>query len=427
MTAAKPPSSANVVRRPATPKVLLVDDERDLRELATDLLPRQLDCRLAVAKDCAEARRAIDAGDVDLLVVDLNLPDGDGMSLISRLRAKNPAACAMVITGHATVDNTVTAIRQGVIDYLPKPFTADQISRRLQSALEHQAKFARDTVRLTRLRTAVKKLNKARKTVSKKVDLLCNDLVNAYTEVARQVDEVRTNESFRKLLATAKDLEQLLCHAMDWLLRKLGYCNIAIYLTGDEGRYDLGAYMKYTVAGTKELTEALREGLVPAIVRDGACHYEPNELKGVVTPAELKHLKGQAVAGINCTYLGESLGVMVLFREHAKTPITGEDLEILSAIAPIFATSLASLVRRAEDGEAFDGPDGPDGPEDDGGDDRDEGNGGDDDLPRNDTPKPSKKAPRPSNPSNPEDAERQRKKKEMHDADWWKRGEPPPF
>jgi hypothetical protein len=54
--------------------------------------------------------------------------------------------------------------------------------------------------------------------VSKKVDLLCNDLVAAYGELSRKLDGVRTQESFRKLVDRRKDLAQLLCHAMDWIL-----------------------------------------------------------------------------------------------------------------------------------------------------------------------------------------------------------------
>ena len=66
--------------------------------------------------------------------------------------------------------------------------------------------------------------------MSKKVDLLCNDLSTAYGELSKQLDTVRTQEGFRKLLGEAKDLEQMLCHAMDWLLRQVGYCNIGIWL-----------------------------------------------------------------------------------------------------------------------------------------------------------------------------------------------------
>ena len=115
------------------------------------------------------------------------------------------------------------------------------------------------------LRDAVRRLNDTRKTVSRKVDLLCNDLVSAYGELSRELDSVRTQEMFRKYIAQAQDLEQLLCHAMDWILRQLGYCNIAIWLSADDAAFQLGAYMKYTIAGEQPLVDALRDGLVRTI------------------------------------------------------------------------------------------------------------------------------------------------------------------
>ncbi len=65
--------------------------------------------------------------------------------------------------------------------------------------------------------------------------MLCNDLVTAYGELSRQFDGVRNQESFRKTCDGAKDLEQLLCHAMDWLLRQVGYSNVAVWLADEEG------------------------------------------------------------------------------------------------------------------------------------------------------------------------------------------------
>ena len=72
--------------------------------------------------------------------------------------------------------------------------------------------------------------------VSKKVDLLCNDLIAAYGELSRQLEAVRTTEAFRGAISAIADLEQLLCHTMDWLLRQMGYANVAIWLASDEAR-----------------------------------------------------------------------------------------------------------------------------------------------------------------------------------------------
>src|SRR6185295_11999607 len=122
-------------------------------------------------------------------------------------------------------------------------------------------------------------LNTIRRTISKKVDLLCNDLVSAYGELSRQMEVVRIEEGFRKLLAQSKDLEQLLCHTMDFILRHAGYTNVAIWLASEEQEYELGAYMKYTIPGDKELVDAIKDGLLRTITREGFVQLEAETLR----------------------------------------------------------------------------------------------------------------------------------------------------
>ena len=172
-------------------------------------------------------------------------------------------------------------MREGAVDFLPKPFTADHSDRaRQQSAARSRPSRPRRQRRLDKLRDAVKRLNVARRMVSKKVDLLCNDLVTAYGELSRQLDAVRTQEGFRKLLDEANDLEQMLCHAMDWLLRQIGYSNVAIWLAGDDAEYQLGAYMKYTIPGEPPLTDAMKNGTAAAwSTRRDSCTSAPRSAR----------------------------------------------------------------------------------------------------------------------------------------------------
>src|SRR5207237_1863276 len=136
---------------------------------------------------------------------------------------------------------------------------------------------------------------------------------------------------------------------MDWILRELGYCNVAVWLA-DENEYQLGAYMKYTIAGEVQLTEAMRDGVLPMAVREGLLHLSAEQAAERLTPNELEYLAGQTVLAVNCTYLGESLAAMVLFRDD-KSPFTEDDAAILKSISPIFATLLASIVKGADDSE----------------------------------------------------------------------------
>ncbi|HZZ41986.1 MAG TPA: response regulator [Tepidisphaeraceae bacterium] len=377
---------------PATPgqsTLLIVDDEPSMIELVDDMVARNINCRILSAGSIKQAKKIFATQSIDMLVADIQLPDGDGLSLLPSLREHHPNASAIVITGAPSVDGAVQAIRQGFLDFIPKPFSADQITERVRTALARHDAAAKVERRLERMRDAVRRLSAARKVVSKKVDLLCNDLVGAYSELSRQFDTVRTQESFRAAIGSAKDMEQVLCHAMDWMLRQIGYCNVAIWLAADEQQFQLGAYMKYTIPGEPPLTTAMKNGLVPMVQREGVVRLTGDEADERLTPSELEYLSDQAVLGVNCTYLSEPLASVILFRDSTK-PFTIEDEEALKTIGPVFACTLAAIVR-----ESISDP-----------------LPGEDTLHEEDSDNPERTSEEPDRKS---------------DADWWKRGEAPPF
>jgi FixJ family two-component response regulator len=386
-------SSAKQPAKGARPKVLIVDDEPAMLETIKDLVKGEVACSLMFAHSVGQAEQMLAAQHVDLMLTDLHLPDGSGMKLLPALRKAHPAASAVVMTGHPSMDTAIDAMRNGAADFLPKPFSAKQFVDRLKVALTRQSVLAQQDKKIGKLKVAVKKLNEARKLVSKKVDLLCNDLVTAYGDLAKQLDGVRNQEGFRKYIDHAKDLEQLLCHAMDWLLRQMGYANVAVYLAGEQGEFQLGAYMKYTTPGDLVLTEALKRVMVPKITRESFVTLGCDQLKGKLTKEEMHYLDHQQMVGVNCTYLGESLAVIMFFRDEG-TPFKEEDVAMLQSISPIFAMALASVVRDVTGSSADSVDEDPT------------------DRPPTDDPKSSQ--------------EEERRKRD-HKDDWWKRGEPPPF
>ncbi|MDB5296821.1 MAG: atoC [Phycisphaerales bacterium] len=401
--AAKPVSSPAAAARP---RVLVVDDEPALAELLADVA-RSLDCTVTVVGTVADARLALSAGPpVHLLVTDVHLPDGDGTALLDLLKDRHPTARAIVVTGDPTVAAATAALRLGAVDFVPKPFDHHGIVARVRSALDVQVGLARQELKLKKLKAAVRKLNGARKTISQKVDILCNDLVTAYGELSKQFDVVRTQEGFRKTIAGSTDLEQLICQSMDWLMRQVGYSNVAVWLAGEDGAYQLGAYMKYTIPGDPPVGDALRRAVLPQVSRDGRdapVRIRSADLAALLTPAERPLLKDQEVLAIECTYLGEPLAALVFFRDE-QVPFGEQDADTMRAVGPVFASALAAIVRQGagdEDGEptgsgessaGFDGPLGE----------ADAGGG--------DTLEPKKRKPSKPDP-----------------ADWWKRGETPPF
>jgi two-component system response regulator RegA len=108
------------------PLLLLVEDDELLRErLARAFVARGLDVRQAADVTDAETIAAAEAP--ELVVLDLRMPGGNGLELIPRLLAAEPATKIVVLTGYGSVATAVEAVRLGAVHYLTKPADADEI------------------------------------------------------------------------------------------------------------------------------------------------------------------------------------------------------------------------------------------------------------------------------------------------------------
>lgn len=119
-----------------TTKLLLVDDDSFVRQLFKGLL-RDKDIVLRTANNCAEARREFRASDFNLVILDQRLPDGKGLDLFGEMRSERARQMAILITGYADIRDAVSAVREGLFDYLTKPFeNLDELDAVINKALE---------------------------------------------------------------------------------------------------------------------------------------------------------------------------------------------------------------------------------------------------------------------------------------------------
>jgi DNA-binding NtrC family response regulator len=130
-------ASQGLSPQPIAPRALLVDDEPEHLEAMQALVERQgFATRTAISLETA--RTALEQENFDLLITDLQLPDGTSMDLLPLMELR-PAMDVVLVTGHASVDTAVRAIRSGVTDYLTKPIDV----RRLEKVLAHVERAAR--------------------------------------------------------------------------------------------------------------------------------------------------------------------------------------------------------------------------------------------------------------------------------------------
>jgi signal transduction histidine kinase len=126
------PAEPTVARRE---RILIIDDEENLRSNLADYLFLS-GYTVETAADGKHALEALSSGEYDLVLCDLKLPTIDGSVVIERARAAAPDMAVIVMTGHATVDNAVHALRAGAYDFLRKPFTLEEIERTVENCLE---------------------------------------------------------------------------------------------------------------------------------------------------------------------------------------------------------------------------------------------------------------------------------------------------
>lgn len=115
--------------------ILIIDDEEFIRENLKRILEKE-GYSPALASTGKEGIEYINSEEVDMVLLDLNLPDINGIEVLKRIKQINPSVLIIVITGYATVDSAVEALKLGAYDYIKKPFKADAIKLIVKLGLE---------------------------------------------------------------------------------------------------------------------------------------------------------------------------------------------------------------------------------------------------------------------------------------------------
>ena len=113
--------------------VLVIDDENVICD-ACHLVLSEKGHVVDRSMTGKEGLVAIERGNYDVILLDMKMPDMDGMEILQQIKAKTPKPCVIVMTGYATMSNAVQAMKLGAVDYLAKPFTDDELIDALEKA-----------------------------------------------------------------------------------------------------------------------------------------------------------------------------------------------------------------------------------------------------------------------------------------------------
>jgi two-component system nitrogen regulation response regulator NtrX len=117
------------------PRILILDDEPNIGRSLSLILEHE-GYSVRIANSLAAFRDV--SGRVDAYMLDVRLPDGNGIELLKQIRQSDPSASVIMISGHATIADAVEATRYGAFDFLEKPLSRDKVLLTLQNALQQR-------------------------------------------------------------------------------------------------------------------------------------------------------------------------------------------------------------------------------------------------------------------------------------------------
>jgi DNA-binding NtrC family response regulator len=181
-------------------RILIAEDEANLRMVLQKELER-LGYRVQVAPDGDAALRKLEESNVDVLLCDINMPKIDGMEVLRRVHERPNPPEVIMLTGQATVETAVEAMKLGAYDYLTKPYSITELDVRVKQAAEKR----RLRVDNLRLREQLARQSGLPEIVS---------VSDAMTEAVRLVERVAPSEASVLITGESGTGKELIAHAI---------------------------------------------------------------------------------------------------------------------------------------------------------------------------------------------------------------------
>ena len=315
--------------------VLVVDDETYIREVCGRALERA-GHTVALAEDGESALREIERSPLTAAVLDINLPDTDGLQLLQEVKGRNPDAVVVLITGFATLETAMEAVRLGAYEYVRKPFGAADLVRIVNRGLESQRLKGRNDELLRELQAANDELIAGQERIRERMQVATADLA-AFVELGRRLGET-------------SDLQETLRSIVQAGLQVTRARAAAVYQAQDapdelRGLMTLGMAER-DVAGVQVPEDSL-------LARVGVTALECVE-NDLLSPAiaEDEHLSFLGVQSVLASPLiwdGQVRGVLALF-DQQDGGFSQQSLDLVRVLSAQAARVVAAMGEAAPDG-----------------------------------------------------------------------------
>ena len=176
-------SSNNIIREYAS--VLIVDDDQDLRDVYEEVLKRNNFANNTSVGTGEEAKKLLSEEFFNIALIDLNLPDINGMDLISQLRTISPDTEFVIVTGFASIDSAIKSLQFEIGGYLEKPINSEKLIMTIDDVLEKQKLKSENQKFLEDLEIANKEIRFLNDLLVNNVDELNQSLLLTIVQIER--------------------------------------------------------------------------------------------------------------------------------------------------------------------------------------------------------------------------------------------------
>jgi response regulator RpfG family c-di-GMP phosphodiesterase len=210
-------------------RILVVEDEAGMRLLLQTVLEVE-GYQVEVAESGEVALELLRARDYQLLITDLRMPGLDGMELLRQARAWHPELSVIMVTGYATIDNAVAALRRGVNDYLTKPFDIQDLRRSVARALQERRLRDQTTRVLTHLRQTNTELLLVKNQLEQEMLSAERKFSTLNSVLEKHRRKLDTLSDLSQTLTSTLDLESVLANCLELVVAQMGVEQASIML-----------------------------------------------------------------------------------------------------------------------------------------------------------------------------------------------------
>jgi len=190
----------------ASGNLLVVDDEESVAVTIGAIL--EMDgYTVAISTSGADALHRLDEDVFDLVLTDLRLDDVDGLTIVSQVSRVQPDAVSIILTGYASLESAIKALREGAYDYLIKPCDVDELRAVVARGIERRQLGVQLKERLADLEAANQTIRDMNRDLQRRIDAATAELKQRMDELAHANDEIAT--LYRNAQAHVDQLEEL--------------------------------------------------------------------------------------------------------------------------------------------------------------------------------------------------------------------------